>query len=235
MINTLDDPSAAKVTKAGFNRLAASNYDRDSWVTVLARLATRTTTGLDTLPITKSESPSNPVRHSVSASIRDALHIYILEDFRKRIDVAISWLNEEWYNDALALRAHTTGPAPIQNYPSCARRLLDGLVTYLDARDKVLIRFLSEIPALDAALLSRVSRLARDPERVSLAVTALQYLILFRPPVREICLDALEEMWRDNENARAPCAKILGRWRPTVLEEKGNAMDTKVESEKVVV
>lgn len=52
------------------------------------------------------------------------------------------------------------------------------MVPYLDAKDKVLIRFLSEIPAINADILERVKKLARDPERVGLAVNAIQSVLL---------------------------------------------------------
>lgn len=58
-------------------------------------------------------------------------------------------------------------------------KVLDVILPYLDAKDKLLIRFLSEIPAIDEAILVRVKGLARDPERVTLAVNALQYVIMF--------------------------------------------------------
>ena len=48
-MRTLEDP-AIKKPKAGINRLAASTYDRDSWITVITRLATRANAGLDDVP-----------------------------------------------------------------------------------------------------------------------------------------------------------------------------------------
>ncbi|KAI4243778.1 MAG: hypothetical protein L6R42_010659, partial [Xanthoria sp. 1 TBL-2021] len=41
MMSVLEEPSAAKRQKPGLNRLAGSNYDRDAWMTVITRLATR--------------------------------------------------------------------------------------------------------------------------------------------------------------------------------------------------
>ena len=55
---------------------------------------------------------------------------------------------------------------------------MDFIIPYLDAKDKLLIRFLSEIPAVDEPILERVKGLARDPERVVLAVSAIQYASL---------------------------------------------------------
>ena len=55
-------------------------------------------------------------------------------------------------------------------------KVLDGIVPYLDAKDKHLIRFLSEIPEVNAKVLGRVKGLARDPERVQLAVNSILYV-----------------------------------------------------------
>lgn len=175
MVNSLGDPTIVKTTKLGFNRLAASDYDRDSWVTIVTRLATRGTAGLEETSIgIKQEGGSVGVRRnkfSMSGAIREALYRYVFDDFRRRIDVAISWLNEEWYNDQIQAR---TGSLRLQHYNRLALQVLDAMVPYLDAKDKVLIRFLSEIPAINQSLLERVKKLARDPERVSLACNALQ-------------------------------------------------------------
>jgi len=175
MVNSLGDPSTVKSAKLGFNRLAASDYDRDSWVTVVTRLATRGTAGLEETSTTiKQEHGSVGVRRntfSMSDAIREALYRYVLDDFRRRIDVAISWLNEEWYNDQVQAR---TGSLRLQHYDRLALQVLDAMVPYLDAKDKVLIRFLSEIPAINHGILERVKKLAKDPERVSLACNALQ-------------------------------------------------------------
>lgn len=174
MVNGLAEVPS-KGTKAGFNRLAATSHDRDAWVTVAARLATRSLAGLEMVSDQiKTEGGGRHGRgsFSISNSIREAMHIYILDDFRRRIDPAITWLNEEWYNDQIQLRA---GGDPVLHYDKLALKLLDGMVPYLDAKDtKVLIRFLSEIPGLNQDVLERVKRLARDPERVSLAVNCIQ-------------------------------------------------------------
>lgn len=188
MMNILDEPAAAKRQKPGLNRLAGSNYDREAWITVITRLASRASAGLeDPGNEAKEESESNGTvakreEPSLSDGIRETLYIYIIEDFRARIPIAIAWLNEEWYND----RVQSPSSKPLQNgdsrplmhtqphYEKWVLKVLDGIVPYLDAKDKVLIRFLSEIPCVDEKVLQRVKGLARDPERVSLAVNAIQ-------------------------------------------------------------
>lgn len=227
MMDVLDEPSAAKRQKPGLNRLAGSNYDREAWVTVITRLATRASIGLDDPPNEDPPESTTIVKKGIDAAslsngIRETLWKYIIEDFRARISVAIAWLNEEWFNDRIALKSLsslTPNPnhPPRQQYETWTLRILDGILPYFDAKDKLLLRFLSEIPTLSPPILGRVKNLAKDPERVDLAVKAIHYLILMKPPAREMCLDAVEDLWRDFDDARVPAQKLLAKWRPSVL------------------
>ncbi|KAI9728264.1 MAG: hypothetical protein M1834_007757 [Cirrosporium novae-zelandiae] len=226
LMNRLEEPSTSKGHKPGLNRLAGSSYDRNAWITVITRLAARASAGLefDDAGSKKSQGTNSVVNRipSLSDTVRETLYLFILEDFRRRIDTAISWLNEEWLNDKI--QQQQDPESATHNYDHWVLRVLDGMTPYLDAKDKVLIRFLSEIPTVNEAILGRVKGLARDPERVGLAVNSLHYLILLKPPARDICIDALEDLWRNYDDARGPAKKLLTKWRPHVLEE-GNAMD----------
>lgn len=189
-MKTLDDP-AVKKGKAGINRLAASSYDRDSWLTVITRLATRASAGLD--DVVKSEDSTVPNElPSLSDGIRERLCTYVLEDFRKRIDHAVAWLCEEWYADALQRKQGGNGPF---HYDKWTMKLIDGFFQYLTPQDRVLTRFLSEIPELNAAILARVKTLCRDPSTVNLALTSLLYLVMMKPPARGLALDAVQDIW----------------------------------------
>lgn len=213
VMQTLDEPG--KKTKAGMNRLAASAYDRDAWITIITRLATRAATGLEEPSDFAKREPdiSSPV--SLSNKIRELLYLYVLEDFRKRIDIAVAWLCEEWYNDKIQAKL---GAEVVLHYDKWVLKVMDGIVPYLDAKDKVLTRFLSEIPQLNSEVLERVKGLCRDPSMVNLALTSLLYLVMMRPPVREIALDAVEDVWATYEDAKPMAAKYLTKWRPGFAE-----------------
>lgn len=219
-MKTLEDP-ATKKAKAGMNRLAASSYDRDSWVTVISRLATRTTADLDNITVKAEDSALYMPTVNMSDTIRETLYSYILEDFRKRIDVAISWLSEEWYKEQVQSRFASSPDqardAPA-NFEKWAVRLIDAFFPYLHAQDRVLTRFLGELPQLTASILSRVKTLCRDPSLVNLALTSLFYLVMFRPPVRDLALDTIQDIWTDYDDARPVAAKYLQRWRPGFVE-----------------
>ncbi|PYI06217.1 hypothetical protein BO78DRAFT_397402 [Aspergillus sclerotiicarbonarius CBS 121057] len=205
----------------GFARLAGSTFDRDAWVTLLTRLATRAPAGLEAVGKSEKGKPT------ISDSIRETLYRYILEDFRGRVNVGIMWLNEEWYNDRIQMeftaqqRSDEDEEATVPlHYDHWVLRLLDGFLPYLDSRDtKIFIRFLSEIPEVTIPITKRVASLAKDPERVNLCVQSLLYLIMFRPPAREMCLNALEDVYQTYEESRPSAGKILARWRPPKTEQ----------------
>ncbi|KAK8020890.1 hypothetical protein PG990_006028 [Apiospora arundinis] len=219
MMSGLGD-AAARRTKVGVNRLAASSYDRDAWITIITRLATRSPAGLNEVSV-KDEDDALPASGmQLGNAIRESLYTYVLEDFRKRIDVAVSWLSEEWYNDKVQQKSASDSSSIRLHYEKWAVRLLDSFLPYLHAQDKVLTRFLSEIPEINAALLSRVKTLCRDPSMITLALTSLLYLVMMRPPVREIALDTMQNIWLEYEEARPSATRHLAKWRPAFLEEQ---------------
>ena len=185
MMSVFDEPSTVKKQKTGLNRLAGSNYDRDAWITVITRLATRASGFLEydkgegEDEINQNALARKPATPSISDKIRDTLWKFIIEDFRSRIAIAIAWLNEEWFNDRIQAEASRTESSDSKvrlerHYENWMLKILDSIVPFLDAKDKVLIRFLSEIPEINERVLDRVKGLAKDPERVTLAVTVLQ-------------------------------------------------------------
>ena len=185
-VDLLED-SSSKKKRTGLNRLAGSSYDQEAWITVISRLMTRASGGLENESVTEDDSLQTVISKEGAAgtrlthSTRDRLWRYIIEDFRSRIHLAILWLNEEWLNDVAHAKSTekeeqkplaSSGNTP--NYDYWVTKVLDIIIPYLDSKDKLLIRFLSEIPAIDERILQRVKGLARDPERAGLAVNAIQ-------------------------------------------------------------
>ncbi|KAG9668803.1 hypothetical protein KCU99_g7465, partial [Aureobasidium melanogenum] len=223
-LTAMEQPASSKTQKPGFNRLAATNHDRDAWITLVTRLATRAPAGLDENKL-KSESASlSKGGFSLNDAIRESLYLYVVDDFRKRIDVGISWLNEEWYNDRIQKQQNEEAEYIPEHYEKWMLKILDGIVPFLDAKDKLLIRFLSEIPSINQDVLKRVVRLAKDPERVQLAVQALHYLILLRPPAREMALDALEDLYKNYDESRPLVTKIMPKFRPEAFQKLQEAV-----------
>ncbi|KAL2270961.1 hypothetical protein VTJ83DRAFT_332 [Remersonia thermophila] len=236
--------AAVRRPKAGINRLAAASFDRDSWLTVITRLATRSTAGLDDeededgddggeARIKAEEGTTTSLGRlrgpSLGDAIREMLYNYILEDWRRRIDVAVAWLCEEWYCDQVAKRRRRSSASAgdvTLHYEKWALRVVDGLLSYVTAQDKVLTRFLAEIPELNRAMLSRLKGLCADPTTVQLALTSLLYLVMMRPPVREAALDVVGEIWTEFEDARPLAAKYLAKWRPGFIESQARALES---------
>ncbi|KAK9438878.1 mRNA cleavage and polyadenylation specificity factor complex subunit [Metarhizium brunneum] len=228
MMKSLEEPTAKK-HKAGFIRLAASSGSKDAWMTILTRLATRSSTGLEEISV-KGEEDESSRQPSLGNNIREVIYNYVMEDFRKHIDVAVSWLCEEWYNDKMQARLGGDYPG---NYEKNTLRLINGFLPYLHPQDKVLTRFLSEIPELNRAMLSRVKDMCRDPSVTQLALTSLLYLAMMRPPVKEMALDTVQDIWTEFEDARPMAGKYLSKYRPGFVEAaeaKANRDSTGLES-----
>lgn len=233
-----------QVNEHGFNRLASASttgHDREGWITLVTRLATRASFDLGEHAV-KAEGETRVVNKkgqafNLSDGIREALFNYIMESFRSRIEVAIIWLNEEWYSDRLLLQQQqqdgvmVNGDENLPNYWPWLLRLFDSIIPYLDVKDgRIIIRVLSEIPAVDTRVLDRVRKIAEDPERVAISCNALLYLAMFRPPVREIVLDCVQRLWRENADARSSAGKILGKYRPAVLKEEATKKEEEEEA-----
>jgi symplekin len=171
-------PGAA-VDRKGFARLAGGSLDsKEAWITMLVRMATRAPAKLEAAA---GEIRMSDGRPTISNYIRELLYRHVLEDFRSRINIAIMWLNEEWYNDRMQMQAVASQREKSEevsvplHYDTWVLQVLGGILPYLDARDiKILIRFLSEVPEVTLPIIGRVQTLARDPERINLCVQALQ-------------------------------------------------------------
>lgn len=192
-VKTLEDVN--KRSRSGVNRLAAGSNDRESWIAIVTRLASRCA-GEEGPVAVKDEHDSLPNSPVLGDSIRESLYTYVLEDFRRRIDVAITWLTEEWYNDRLQQRQREGEHIKV-HYEKWALKLIDGFSQYLHAQDKVLTRFLGEIPDLTPAIFTRVKLICRDPSVIPLALTSLLYVVMMRPPAKELALDTVQEIWQE--------------------------------------
>ncbi|KAH6839393.1 hypothetical protein BKA58DRAFT_395655, partial [Alternaria rosae] len=153
MLSSGREDAEEQSRKGGFNRLAATDYNRDAWVTILSRRPEE---------VSKIEyAVKNAQGHMhISDAVRDVAH--------RR---CISWLTRMVQNDMVLAES----------------------VEDIDTKHQIIIRFLSEIPAIDYSIL-----------RIDLACNTLHYLYMFRPPVR-----------------RNLCEKLLVRWRLRCLARAG--------------
>ncbi|KAL7270748.1 hypothetical protein RUND412_006537 [Rhizina undulata] len=221
----------ARRNKLGINRLAASNWDREAWIMFLSRLATRGLGGLnqDDGELVKSENGfSLRAPSALSTIIREKLYNHVITDFRGRMDIAVAWLNEEWYNDQMMAKSEE-GRDREPQYHKWMMKVMDGVFPYLELKDRLIMRLLSEIPEIPEELLQKVKMLCLDPDRAALGIQMLHFLAMLRPPVRELCMDILEDLWRNHSEVRGPAQKLLQKWRPQALQPR-----IKTESENQV-
>jgi symplekin len=191
MLQTFDEKDKRSKTP-GFNRMAASAHDRSGWITIIIRIATRGLSGLEDSDAVMLE-PSMTQLFSFANTVRESLYAYIFDDFRKRIDIAVQWLCEEWYNDQIRMKM---GGEYVLHYEKWALRVLDGIVPYLDGTDRtLLIKFLGEIPGLTTQILERIKGLCVNPSTVTMALQSMYYMVAYRAPARQLVLGAVEEIW----------------------------------------
>lgn len=170
----------SRKSKLGANRLAASNWDREGWITVLTRLATRgmgsvpeESTAVEKVDSGSEASPSMIAPSALSTAIREKLYNFVIADFRGRMDVAVSWLNEEWYNDQVMAKTQANREP---QYRKWMMKVMDGIFPFLESKDRLFMRLLSEIPEVTVELMQKVKMLCLDPDRAMLGIQMLQFV-----------------------------------------------------------
>ena len=194
--------------QSGIAKIIGSTWDKEAWTAILIRLASRT----------QSTAEVGVAKLGVPDVVRNSLLSYVMQSYKDRIDFCIAWLTEEWYNDALSHRINETSA-----YELWSIKVLENILPYLDTKDRFLIRFLSDLPALTSRMIDKLRDICVDPDRAQLGYTTLQYLIMLRPPVRTICLDLVERLYNEDKSESVQQTKILGRWRPQVVVETSEA------------
>lgn len=202
-------------TEGELTKVAITSWKTDSWLILLTRLATR---GLHNEGEEDDQNFSNLIRESMFS--------YFADDIRGRLDVVIEWLNEEWYSEYVKAEEERNSDLLQENkslkvdtptYTYWAGRVLDIVIPFLEASDrKVCIRLLSDLPHLNEELVTRIRSLCLDPIRFQLGFQSLQFLIMFRPPVKEACVHLLKTMHKETEveDLKTECLKYLKKYCP---------------------
>lgn len=186
---TDDDKNTSVINILSRPRLLSWN-NKTSWVTLLIRLGTR------------------GINHDVdmSKTVRQAIYDYFVQDFTNRISVVIEWLSEEWYYESLY-----DSKTPI--YDEWSLKVLDGLVPFLENNHRRLfIRLVSELPRLTQEHIDRIQSLCFDPIRNSLGFQSLRFMLMFRPPMKPIIKNILEDMRKTDESVKDQCESILAKF-----------------------
>jgi len=186
-VRTIDQTTSHRAglanKSATLDSLAFTEWDKDAWITLLSRLSARGLTDPD-----DEQSPLANV-------LRERLFEYIMINFRDHMDLTISWLTEEWYNESLL-----STPPTASVYVKWASRIFDNVLPFIEnsAKDsRLFIRLLGDLPSLAGVHIQKLRILCLDPERQKLGFTAIKYLLLLRPPAREDCVELLVDLWRN--------------------------------------
>ena len=153
---------------------------------------------------------------------RERIFSYVTQDFKRRVSEAVTWLTEEWYNERKQESSNVVdGDKAVavvkSNYKRWTLRLLDHIIPFLDVKDKVFIRCMSELPELDADMLARIKELCLDHDRSRLGFASLQYLLMFRPPCKNLCLNVLREL-QEVEECQNAATKLLTKFNALQIE-----------------
>ena len=220
-------------------KIAIHSWKKDSWLVLLTRLATRGMRSRSDVELT----PDAQNNDGMSDLIRTAIFDYFLDNIHGRIDMIIEWLNEEWYservyNEEILIKQQkenkidpestTTDPESTTTDPESttkdiietpiynkwAGKVLDAMIPFLEPNDrKIFIRLLSDLPYLNEDLVSRIKSLCFDPVRTKIGFLSLQFLIMFRPPVKQVCLNILQELTEsDQEDLKEEAKKLLAKY-----------------------
>nr|CAG8563997.1 11786_t:CDS:10 [Entrophospora candida] len=143
--------------------------------------------------------------------LRDMKLQYIVEDFKNRMDYALTWLDEEWYHDSI-MQNENSSYEP--NYTKWLNRLLDRIMPALE--DHTFTQFILDIPEIFEDVVNRIKIFCNDPDRMSLGFSTLSELVNLRPPARNFCLKILLAycLYKDDK-IRGHAVMVTNKWYPT--------------------
>ena len=158
--------------------VAISEWDQDARTILLTRLSARALA-----------SPSPSEDSPLPNLLRERLFEYIMTNFREHMDLIVTWLTEEWYNDRLT---------KVNVYGNWATRILDNILPFIEMKDsKIFLRFLGDLPLMTGGMVGKLGVLCLDPERIKLGFAGIKYLLLLRPPVRGDCIALLVDLYKN--------------------------------------
>ncbi|XP_041352693.1 symplekin-like [Gigantopelta aegis] len=117
---------------------------------------------------------------------------YVMDDLRSRMDLAFSWLYQEYANCQGFNVAMPVGEKPdMASYDECLTSLLQGIIEGPEHRDGLFGRLVLEAPIMTENAILILRRFCMDENRVVFGMETLKQLILMRPSHRLEFLDVL--------------------------------------------
>lgn len=179
-------------------------YDREEAAAEMGKMALR----LSEYPplLIRLATRGIPRSSSMLPVLREFLFTFLMSDFRAYLELIVRWLNDEWATGRLVDDNDSA------SYDELVERVVDDILPKLDTGDsRMFIRLLSELPELSRAVIFKLRSICIDPERRILGSRALKFLILFKPPVRDDCLDLVSELVSEGMESLKP---TLEKYRP---------------------
>lgn len=148
-----------------------------------------------------------------SNKLRELLFNYFKEnDLKQNIDNIIIWLNEEYYSSFIVNKTD------INNYLIYTNKIIDSILPFIENNDRnLIIRLLSELPYLNDEIILKLKSLCMDPLRNKMIFQVILYLIMFKPPVLNSCLNLIKLVKQDalnvnDENLSNQCDNYLSKY-----------------------
>lgn len=224
-------------------KVAIKTWKKNSWLILLTRLATRgMTSGFSDVEQDavddKNQELSDMIRTAIFDHFLDNIHSridLIIEWLNEE------WYSEKVFNEEKELKSKSADiykqydAAADKNsfnlqskldaisdglvietptYNKWAGKVLDAMIPFLEPNDrKIFIRLLSDLPYLNDDLVGRIKSLCFDPVRIKIGFLSLQFLIMYRPPVKEACINILKELSEsDQQDLKDESNKLLAKY-----------------------
>lgn len=235
--NNDDSPVSKELTK-----VAIKTWNKESWLLLLTRLATRGMHSVDgdekALPdVELNDQLSDVIRQSLFDYFLGNIHERVdttiewlneewysekvANEEKLREEVQEKWQKkyEEDPNSVNDLQQQidqeveeTEVETP--RYNKWCQKVLDAMIPFLEPTDrKIFLRMISDLPYLNQKMLLGIKSLCADPARTKLGFLSLQFLIMYRPPVKEACFNVLRELRdSDQEDLKEEAQKLLTKY-----------------------
>ncbi|KAI6044311.1 Symplekin tight junction protein C terminal-domain-containing protein [Pisolithus marmoratus] len=208
--------------------VGGSQTASDMWMLLIVRMVTRAVILPEPSESSKDEAESSDAAadmrltalYSRQDALRQTLCGYIMNDFPARLRLAITWMNEEWYNDRIRSAAD---PSWRPNYESWLNQIVSTYQTILegkvdgkpDNKDKAFSRFLLDLPDVPSDVLDMLRDLSVEADKMHVGFTTLRDFVLERPSLRAEALRVLLDLTTHPDSVtRRAAINTVRRWVP---------------------
>lgn len=222
-------------------KVAISSWKKNAWLVILTRLATRGMRPVDSIDPSVDNDKSGELSDMIRLAIFDFFLENIHSRIDLIIEwLNEEWYSERVFNEAqvknqikqellekyeddkdemtdlneLINQQLETKTIKTPIYNIWAGKVLDSLIPFLEANDrKIFIRLLSDLPYLDEELVLRIKSLCFDPVRIKLGFLSLQFLIMYRPPIKSTCINILKDLANsDQQDLKDEASQLLAKY-----------------------